>query len=383
MPEKRDYYEVLGLKKGANADDIKAAYKRLAKEFHPDVSKDPQAEAKFKEIQEAYGVLSDDQKRAQYDQFGHAGQGFSGYKGYSGFGSTGPEFDFGDLFSQFGFGGGDMDDLFAQAMGGGGGRSRSRPRTGEHLKVELDLKFNEAVFGTKKEIRIERLEECEACDGSGSAKNSEKITCVQCKGSGVVRHSQRTPFGVFTTCATCGGQGRVIEHPCNACEGAGVLRIKRTIAVTIPAGIDNGQHLRLSGEGNASSSGGSPGDLFVVVFVEPHEIFKRDNADIYCEVPVSFPEAVLGAEVDVPTVEGEVAMQIPPGSASGTVFRLKNKGVADPNSGRRGDEFVKIKVEVPKKPTKRQRELLKEFEAEDELAAKRKGFFDRIMDSFR
>lgn len=383
MPDKRDYYEVLGLSKGASEDEIRSAYKRLAKEFHPDVSKAPDAEAKFKEIQEAYSVLSDPKKKSAFDQFGHAGVNNAGFSNGGGFGGfSGGAFDFSDLFSQMGFGGGAFDDMFSESFGGSG---RRRARHGEHIKIELDLKFNEAVFGVEKEIRLERREACEACHGSGAEKGRSKATCPTCKGSGVVRHSQRTAFGVFSTqtpCPKCDGEGSVNEHPCPRCDGAGVTKAKRSIKVKIPAGIDNGQHLRLRGEGHALA-GGEAGDLFVVVFVEPHEVFRRDGADVYCEVPVSFSEAALGAEIDVPTIEGEVKMRVPAGSASGTVFRLKNKGVVDLATGQKGDQFVRIRIEVPKKVSRRQKELLSEFEKEDELAKKRKNFFDRISDALR
>ncbi len=388
MPEKKDYYEVLGLTKGASVDEIKAAYKRLAKEFHPDVSKAPDAEAKFKEVQEAYGVLSNEQKKAQYDQFGHAGtQGFSGYRGYGGggFSSMGPDVDFSEIFSQFGFSGSGMEDLFGDAFARSGG-GRRRERRGEHIRAELDLKFNEAIRGAQKDIHVERLEPCATCKGSGAADGASKISCTTCKGSGVLRQSQRTPFGMFTSqspCPTCGGEGRIVEKPCADCKGHGIARVRRTIKVSVPAGIDNGQHLRLVGQGHASTTGGPAGDLFVVAFVEPHDVFKRDGSDVYCEVPVSFAEASLGASVDVPTIDGEVKLHVPAGSASGTVFRLKGKGVADPNTKRRGDEFVKIKIEVPKKLSKRQKDLLNEFAEEEELGKKRKGFFDRVVEKFK
>ncbi len=359
MAGKRDYYEVLGLGKGASAEEVKEAYKRMAKKFHPDVSKEPHAEEKFKEVNEAYGVLSDAQKRAQYDRFGFSGPGAGG--GFGGFqGGQGADFDFDSLFNNaggFGFG-----DLF-EGMFGGTGRRRNGPVQGEPIKVELRLSFEEAAFGVEKEIEVERLESCATCKGSGS-RGGGRMACARCRGSGMVRHAQRTAFGVFTTtssCSACQGTGSVVKDPCAKCRGHGKAQVTRRIQVKVPAGVWTGNHLRLGGEGQAGERGGPPGDLFVVLFVEPHDVFKRDGADVYCKVPVSFAEAALGAEIEVPTLTGNVKLKVPSGTQGGTVFRLKGRGVKDINSSRHGDEFVRVFVQVPEKVSKEERELLEKL----------------------
>ncbi len=362
MAGKRDYYEVLGLAKNASVQDIKEAYKTLAKRFHPDVSKEPHAEEKFKEVNEAYGVLSDGEKRAQYDRFGFsgpgAGGGFGGGAGFGGGGFNSQDFDFSSLFGDlggFGFG-----NLFGQAFGGGGTRRRRGPVQGEPIKVEMELTFEEAAFGTTKTIEVERIEHCTACSGLGG-KGGERLTCSKCHGKGAIQHAQRTAFGVFTTattCHACRGEGSVHKEACAKCRGHGRVQDRRKIEVKVPAGVWTGNHLRLSGEGHAGEKGGEPGDLFVVLFVEPHELFKRDGADVYCKVPISYAEAALGAEVEVPTLTGNVRMKIPAGTQTGTVFRLKGKGVKDLQHPRHGDEFVKVFVQVPEKVSKEERELL-------------------------
>jgi molecular chaperone DnaJ len=374
MPEKRDYYEVLGVGKSASAEEVKAAYKRMAKQFHPDVSSDPKAKEKFQEILEAYNVLSDEQKRANYDQFGHAAEGFSGYQGFGGFGQ-GMDFDFSDLFQNFsGFEGfGEFSDLF------GGGRARRHDHAGENLRIDISVSFEEAVFGTEKKIEIERIEECGICKGSGAEKGTGKKTCSTCKGRGMVQRTQQTPFGYFatqTTCSKCGGAGEVIEKPCKECNGKGRVRNQRTIEVKIPAGIETGMHLRLEGEGNAGMGKGRKGDLFVVVFVEKHKFFKRDGADIFVEAPLSFAEAALGTELTVPTLNGKATVKIPSGTQTDTIFRMKGKGVKDLKSGKTGDQFVKVKTATPTHLSKKEKELFEELKRSNGVSEKRKGFFD-------
>lgn len=376
MPDKRDYYEVLGLSKSASADDVKAAYKRLAKQFHPDVSKDPKAKEKFQEILEAYNVLSDAQKRQNYDQFGHAAEGFSGYQGFRGFGGQGMDFDFSDLFENFsGFEGfGEFADFF-----GGGRARRSQDRSGENLRVDISVSFEEAVFGATKKIEIERIEECGSCKGTGAEKGTGKKTCATCKGGGMVQYSRQTPFGYFatqTTCPKCNGFGEVIEKPCRNCNGKGRVRAQKTIEVKIPAGIETGMHLRLQGEGNAGTGKGRNGDLFVVVFVEKHKFFKRDGADIFVEAPLSFAEAALGTELDIPTLTGKAKLKIPPGTQTDTIFRMKGKGVKNLKSGEMGDQFVKVKMVTPAKLSKKEKELFEELQRLNGVSEKRKGFFD-------
>lgn len=376
MPDKRDYYDVLGLSKSASADDVKAAYKRLAKQFHPDVSKDPKAKEKFQEILEAYNVLSDEQKRQNYDQFGHAAEGFSGYQGFRGFGGQGMDFDFSDLFENFsGFEGfGEFADLF-----GGGRTRRSQDRSGENLRADVSVSFEEAVFGAAKKIEIERIEECESCKGSGAEKGTGKKTCATCKGRGMVQRTQQTPFGYFatqSTCSKCGGSGEVIEKPCRHCNGKGRVRAQKTIEVKIPAGIETGMHLRLQGEGNAGTGKGRKGDLFVVVFVEKHPLFKRDGPDLFVEAPLSFAEAALGTELAVPTLAGKAKLKIPPGTQTDTIFRMKGKGVKNLKNGETGDQFVKVKMITPDKLSKKEKGLFEELQRSNGVSEKRKGFFD-------
>jgi len=379
MAEKRDYYEILGLKKGASVDEVKSAYKKLAKKFHPDLNKDKGAEEKFKELLEAYQVLSDPQKKSNYDQFGHAAEGFQGFQGFRGFGNARSfDFDFGDIFEGFsGLGG--MGDLFRDAFGGG----RAGPVKGANLRVDLNLSFEEAAFGTKKIILLARIDNCPKCKGKGG---SGEETCPDCRGSGVLRQTRQTPFGVFSsqsTCSKCGGQGKVLKNVCRKCDGKGRVKAKKEIKVTIPAGINNGNHLRLTGEGNAGIRGGEQGDLFVVVFVEEHDIFKRDGADVFAEVPISFAEAALGTKLDVPTLKGGAVLTVPAGTQTGTIFRQKGNGIKKLNESGFGDEYVKVIVQTPKKMNSRQRKLFKELAGQEKLGKERKGFFDRIKKKFK
>ena len=375
MPSKRDFYEVLGLKKGASVEEVKAAYKRLAKKYHPDISKEDGAEAKFKEVLEAYQILSDPQKKSNYDQFGHAAGGFEGFQGFRGFNARDFEFDLGDLFGGA-FGGG-FEDILRGAFGGSGRRN------GENLRFDLNISFEEAAFGAEKEILIEHVEQCPTCSGAGG---SGQKTCPRCNGAGVFRQQRHTPLGVFatqTTCPNCNGKGKAVETVCQKCSGKGISKVKKKLKVKVPAGIDSGNHLRLQGQGNAGSRGGRSGDLFVVIFIEPHKIFKRDGADIYTEVPVSFSEAVLGEKIEVPTLRGAATLTVPAGTKTGTIFRLKGKGIKKLDTGGLGDEYVKVIVQVPKKPSKRQRRIIKELAEEDSLRKERKSFFERFVKKFK
>ena len=377
MPEKRDYYEILGLKKGASAEDVKAAYKRLAKEYHPDLNKEAGAEEKFKELLEAYQSLSDPQKKQQYDQFGHAAEGFQGFQGFRGAGARDFDFDFGDIFQGFGgFGG--FGDLFGEAFGAGGRKGRRGPSRGSDLRVDISVSFREAAFGAEKTINVERTETCGECGGKGG---SGEESCGGCRGSGVTSQTSRTPFGIFSTqstCRKCGGSGKTIKNPCGECGGKGTVRASRAIKVKIPGGIDNGNHLRLSGEGNAGARGGTAGDLFVVVFIEPDEVFKRDGTDVFTESPLSFSGAALGTTLDVPTLKGTAAITIPQGTQTGTIFRLRGEGIKELNGGGRGDEYVKVIVQTPKKMTAKQRQLFEELSGEEKPGKGKKGFFGRM-----
>lgn len=366
MNGKRDYYEVLGVSRDAGEEEIKKAYRKLALQYHPDRNPgNKEAEEKFKEISEAYSVLSDPQKRAQYDQFGHAA-----------FGDTGP------FPSGFDFTAG-FEDLFSDIFGDffGTGRRRTRARRGEDLHYNLTLTFEEAVFGAEKKIKIPRQGSCDACHGTGSKPGTGARTCPTCRGRGQVSFQQGF-FNVSRTCTHCQGQGRVISDPCAACNGAGRVRRLHTLNVRIPAGVDTGTQLKLRGEGESGSNGGPPGDLYVAIQVEPHPLFVREGSNVVCEVPITFAQAALGAEIEVPTLEGKVKIEVPPGTQSGKVFRLKGKGVREVGGHRRGDQLVRIIVEVPTRLTARQRELLKEFAACGGEEPLTKGFFEKVKQIF-
>ena len=379
---KRVYYEVLGVDKGADAQTLKKAYRKLAMQYHPDRNPDnPEAEAKFKEINEAYEVLSDDTKRANYDQFGHDGpQGFGGAGGFGGFG---------------GFGGGgveDIFDMFGDMFGGGfGGSSRPRrrgPERGADIRQDITITFEEAAFGVKKSIKINRTEECSECNGSGAKSGTSKKTCPTCNGAGEVRTAQRTPFGnIMSTrvCSTCQGDGEVLESPCPKCNGQGKTRKVKTIEIDIPAGIDNDQMIKLSNQGDVGSKGGPRGDLYVAVRVMPHTLFTRDGFDIYFEMPITFAQAALGDEVEIPTLHGNVIYNIPEGTQTGTVFRLREKGIQKMRSNSKGDQYVKVIVDTPKKLNDKQKQLLKEFAREcgEEVHEKKKSFGQKIEDMFK
>jgi molecular chaperone DnaJ len=370
----KDYYEILGLKKGASVEEIKKAYKELAKKYHPDVSKEHDAEKKFKEINEAYSVLSDPEKKENYDNYGEAYKGFSGYQ-QQGFGQ-GVDFDFEDLFNQFGFGGfsnfSDLNDLF------GRGSTKQKRDMGSNIKMNLNLSFEEAAFGETKDISYERIERCEKCNGSGA--EGELKTCSTCKGRGYEIRQQKTPFGVFqsqSVCHTCSGKGQTPEKECVKCGGDGFTAKQVKLSVKIPAGINTGNHLRLSGKGHEGRHGA--GDLFIVIFVEPHKIFKRDEEDIYAEIPISFTEAALGAIVEVPTLSGKADLKIPAGTQTGTIFKMKGKGIQRLNKQGIGDEYIKVIIDTPKTLSKKQRDLLEELEKENQGAKKRKSLFDKIL----
>ena len=381
--EKRDYYEVLGVDKTATDDEIKKAYRKAAKANHPDLHPgDKEAEARFKEIGEAYEILSDPEKKSRYDQFGFAGVDPNYGAGAGGFGGG-----FG------GFGGFDVDlgSIFNDFFGGGGTSSarRNGPRKGENVRVAVTLTFEEAAFGCEKEVTASRVEHCAKCSGTGSADGSEPITCDQCKGSGVIRTIRQTAFGAMqqqTTCPKCSGTGKTVKDPCPTCRGKGKVRKNKKVSVKIPAGVDNGQAVRIPGEGSVGTQGGSNGDLLVEVNVRPHAIFEREGTDIICEMPITFVQAALGGDLEVPTLDGKVRYNIPEGTQTGTTFRLRNKGVPDVNyPSRRGDQYVTVVVETPKNLSKEQKELLKKFgeSAGEESYTKRKSFFDKVKDNFK
>ncbi len=380
LAEKRDYYEVLGVDKNASADEIKKAYRKLAKKYHPDLNpgeKAKVAEEKFKEASEAYEVLSDSDKKSRYDQFGHAGVDpqAGGHSGYGDFGGGFGGFD--DIFSSF-FGGG---------FGGGGARRNpNAPQRGRDLKYAVDLTFEQACFGCEIELNVNRSEKCDCCGGSGAEKGTSASTCSVCHGTGQVTSVQRTAFGNFQStrpCTTCGGTGKVITNPCKECRGDGTVRKSRKVKVKIPAGIDNDQVISVSGQADAGKNGGPAGDLLVVTRVKRHKIFTRQGYDIMCDFPITFVEAALGAEVQVPTIDGKVTYNIPEGTQTGTVFRLKGKGVTRLHGGgSRGDQYVKINVEIPKNLSEKQKDILRQFgdTVEPSKYNQRKSFKDKMKE---
>lgn len=375
MAVKRDYYEVLGVSRDASPEEIKKAYRKLARQYHPDANPgDKTAEERFKEIAEAYEVLSDPEKRANYDRFGHAGvngQGFGGFgEGFGGFGT-----DFGGF--------GDLFDIFF----GGATRARRGPQKGADVRVDLEISFKEAAFGVEKDIRVMRVEECDHCGGTGAAPGSAPKKCPVCQGTGQVQFSQSTPFGRIMqthTCDRCRGTGRIIEKPCGACNGSGLVRRPRTIHVKIPAGVDTGTRLRVPGEGEAGLRGGPRGDLYVYISVRPHRFFRREGNDVICEVPISFAQAALGDEIEVPTLDGTAKIRVPEGTQHGTEFRLRGKGIPDLNGYGRGDQFVRVKVVTPTRLSERQKQLLREFAATfgENPSGEAKGFFEKVKDAF-
>jgi molecular chaperone DnaJ len=375
MATKRDYYEILGVNKTASSDEIKSAYRKLAMQYHPDRNKATDAEEKFKEISEAYAVLSDQNKRQQYDQFGHAGidMRYSQEDIFRGV-------DFEDILRDFGIGGfggfgrgGSIFDVFF-----GGGRGREGPRRGSDILYELAIEFNEAATGKKIELEVPRTETCEVCHGSGAKPGTSPKTCPTCHGSGQVNRTQNTPFGRFMTtsaCGTCRGNGQIIDSPCMTCHGSGKVQKRRKIEVKIPPGVETGSRLRVPGEGEAGEKGGPSGDLYVEIYVKPHSMFTRKDNNILMEVTISFTQAALGDEILVPTLDGQARMKIPPGTQNGHIFRLRGKGFPSLHISGKGDQLVKIKVDVPTKLNDKQKQLLREFAEISGEKIKSRGFF--------
>ena len=350
MADKRDYYEILGVDKSADETSIKKAYRQLAKKYHPDMNPgDAEAEVKFKEVNEAYDVLSDPDKKAKYDQYGHAAfdPASGGGAGFGGFGDFG--FDINDIFSSF---------------FGGSSSQRNGPVRGSNITVRLTLTFEEAVFGCKKEISYQKVQKCADCSGTGAAKGTSPKTCDHCRGTGYVTVQQRTMMGMMQTrrqCDHCKGTGKIVETPCSECRGSGFTRVTKKLEVNIPAGIDDGQQIGLRGQGSDGANGGGPGDLNIIISVRPHAVFERDGYDLYLEEPITYAEATLGAEVEIPTLEGTQKLEIPEGTQTGTTFTLRGKGVQYVNSKNRGDLHVTVVVEVPKGLNREQKELLEKF----------------------
>lgn len=379
MAEKRDYYEVLGLSKNATQDEIKKAYRKLAKENHPDLNPgDQAAEARFKEVSEAYEVLSDEEKKGRYDQFGHAGvdPNFAGGGAGGGFGGM---YDFGDLGDLFG-------NIFSGGFGGSSRANRNGPRKGSDVRASVTISFMEAVHGCEKEVTISRSQTCSNCDGTGSDSKAPS-TCPDCGGTGQQTVSQRSPFGTIQTtrtCSRCGGSGKVVTDPCYVCHGSGATEKTSKIKVKIPAGIDDDQIISVPGRGNAGANGGSSGDLLVIVSVRPDLFFEREGYDIWCEVPITYSQAVLGDSITIPSIDGKIKYNVPAGTQPSTVFRLRGKGIPNLRGRGKGDQYVRVVVEVPKDLNKQQKEALKTFESSltNKNYEKRKGFFDKLKDAF-
>ncbi len=382
MADKKDYYEVLGVDRSAGEDEIKKAYRKMAKKYHPDLHPgDAEAEKNFKEVNEAYEVLSDNDKKARYDQFGHAGVdpnfGAGGGGGFGGFGGA----DFGDLGDLFG-------SFFGGGFGGGRRADPNAPRRGNDTSASVVLSFEEAAKGCAKKIKVTRIENCTECNGSGAEKGTKPTTCSTCRGTGRINVVQRTPFGQMQTqraCDSCRGTGKIIEKPCKTCNGKGRIRHTTEREINIPAGVDDGQYIRVGGAGDMGINGGPAGDLNVNISVRPHPIFERDGFDVFCEIPVTFTQAALGADIIVPTLDGKVKFTIHEGTQPGDEFKLKGKGIQRLRYSGRGDQYVKIVVEVPKNLGKDQKELLKKFEesTDDNCYKTRKTFFDKVKEFFK
>ena len=376
--EKRDYYEVLGVSKGASEDEIKKAYKKLARKYHPDMNPgDKEAEEKFKEVNEANEVLSDPDKKARYDQFGFAGvdPSYGAGAGGPGWGDGAAGFDFGDLGDIFG-------SFFGGGFGGAQRRNPNAPQRGESIRAAVTVTFTEAAFGCEKEISVERSEQCPTCKGNGCAAGTTPEVCPTCHGSGSVQTRRQTPMGVFAStapCTKCGGTGRIIHQPCPDCHGQGRIRKRRSIKVNIPAGIDDGQTISLRGQGHAGKNGGPSGDLLITVMVQPHEIFRREGTSVFCEAPITYAQAVLGGTLEIPTIDGKVKYDIPEGTQTGSVFRLRGKGIPVLNGRGRGDQYVTVTIETPKNLNKEQKEALKKFSdlLGESNYEKRKSFFKK------
>ncbi len=379
---KRDYYEILGVSKSATDPEIKKAYRKLSKQYHPDINKEADADAKFKEITEAYEVLSDGNKRAAYDQYGHA--------------STDPNFGagggggFGGGFGGGGFGGGGFEDIFESFFGGGGGRAANpnAPRQGEDLQYRMDLEFEEAIFGKEATIQYNREAECKTCHGDGAKPGTHPVTCSKCHGSGTLNVERNTPLGrVMTrqTCDVCQGTGKEIKEKCPTCYGSGHVKEKHSVKVTVPAGVEDGNQMRLNGQGEAGKNGGPYGDLYVVFHVKSSDLFDRDGSEIYYELPISFIQAALGDEVEVPTVHGKVKLKIPAGTQTGINFRLKGKGAPRLRGAGNGDQHVKIKIITPKDLSTEQKRILRDFAKESgiEVTEQDESLFGKVKDAFK
>ncbi len=386
MPEKKDYYEILGVPRDASPEEIKRAYRRLVRKYHPDANKnDPEAEKKFKEINEAYEVLSDPKKRAQYDQFGYVGDvppgvdfGSSG----SGWGDATWAGGFEDLFGGFGF-----DDIFETFFGRRKRAQQNVPEKGPDIQMPIDITLEEAFWGTTKKVKIPKWVECDRCKGTGVEPGSSVKTCPVCNGRGQVEERRDTLFGQFVTvrtCTKCGGTGRVVEKPCIKCGGTGRARVYKEVEVKIPPGVDNGTKLRIAGEGEAGRYGGPPGDLYLVVRVKPHHFFRRDKDNLFCKLKITFPEAVFGVERGIETFEGRQLVKIPSGSAPGSVIKIKGKGMPRLGGRGKGDLYVEVDVDIPhpRQLTEKQKELILELAKEFGVSAKEKGFFDKVKEFF-
>ncbi|MBO5453274.1 MAG: molecular chaperone DnaJ [Clostridia bacterium] len=378
MADKRDCYEILGVSKGASDDEIKKAFRQQAKKYHPDLNPDnKEAEEKFKEVNEAYEILSDPEKKSRYDQFGYAGVDPSYGQGQGGFGGAG---GFG------GFGGG-FGDIFDTFFGGsfGGGSNTNAPRQGSDIEITADITFEEAAFGVKKELSFKRIEVCSECNGSGAAKGTQPETCPECHGTGQIKRMRQTMLGNMMTqspCTRCGGKGKIVKTPCSACNGQGRAQKNKKIRLDIPEGIDNGQYLQKRGFGNAGANGGPYGDLLIGIRIKPHELFKRKGADVYCEMPIDFVEAALGAEIDVPTIHGKIKHKIPEGTQSGTSFIIKGKGIKKMLG--KGDHIFKVNVDVPRNLSSKQKDLLRQFQALDEgNNLNKNNFFEKMKNIFK
>ena len=383
MADKRDYYDVLGVSRDASDSEIKKAYRKLSKKYHPDINKEAGAEEKFKEVSEAYEILSDSQKRAAYDQYGHASTdpnfgagGFGGgFSGFGGFGGNASQFD--------GF-----EDIFESFFGGGRSRQRANaPTKGSDLQYRVDITFEEAIFGKETTISYQREEECHQCHGSGAKEGTEPVTCSRCQGHGAVQVEQNTPFGrvrTQTVCPECHGTGKEIKEKCETCHGSGIESKEHSVKISVPAGVEDGQQLRLSGQGEAGKNGGPYGDLYVYFNVKPSQEFKREGTEIYYSLPISFVQAALGDEIKVPTVHGPVKLKVPAGTQTGTSFRLRGKGAPSLRGNRMGDQHVEVKVVTPKTLTKREKELYEELANESGMDVKKEdhGFFNRMKDIF-
>ena len=370
---KRDYYEILGVPRNATEAEIKKAYRRLALKYHPDKNAgNKEAEERFKEINEAYAVLTDPQKREAYDRFGHAGVEEGGMGGFGGFGGFGAGFDMGEVF----------EDIFTEFFGGTSARRRRRPQRGADLQYHMEIRFEEAVFGMETQIRVPRTVTCSACRGSGARPGTRPASCPTCGGTGEIRYQQGF-FSIRRTCSHCGGEGRIIQSPCPECRGTGQVQRERTLSVKIPPGVETGSRLRLVGEGEPGVHGGPPGDLYIVITVKPHERFTREGDDLRCVHTISFPQAALGADITIPTLNGSAQLHIPPGTQSGQVFRIRGKGVPHIRGRGTGDLLVEIRVQTPTHLTPRQRELLEALALEmGEAVPEEKGFLSKVKNFF-